>query len=54
MINHPFLYIDKGTAAERHAGLGYAIEQRWIEMDESGTYVRFTLVRKRCVRRQVE
>jgi hypothetical protein len=42
MINHPFLYIDKGTAAERHAGLDYAIAQGWIELHESGTYISLT------------
>jgi hypothetical protein len=41
-INAPFLFGDKATAAEHHAGLAYAIEQGWIELHESGTYVRFT------------
>jgi hypothetical protein len=41
-INAPFLYVDKGTAAEHKAGLDYAIAQGWIELHESGTYVRFT------------
>jgi hypothetical protein len=41
-INAPILFGDKATAAEHHAGLAYAIEQGWIEMHESGTYVRFT------------
>lgn len=41
-INAPFLFGDKATAAEHRAGIAYAIEQGWIEMHESGTYVRFT------------
>jgi hypothetical protein len=41
-INAPFLFGDKATAAEHHAGLAYAIAQGWIEMHESGTYVKFT------------
>lgn len=42
VINHPFLYVDKGTALEYRAGLAYAIKQGWIELHESGTFVRFT------------
>jgi hypothetical protein len=41
-INAPFLFGDKATAAEYKAGLAPAIENDWIEMHESGTYVRFT------------
>lgn len=41
-INAPFLFGDKATAEEHHAGLAYAIDQGWIELHESGTYVRFT------------
>lgn len=41
-INAPFLFGDKGAAAEHHAGIAYAIEHGWIEMHESGTYIRFT------------
>lgn len=39
-INAPFLFGDKATAAEHHAGIAYAIEQGWLTMHESGTYVR--------------
>jgi hypothetical protein len=42
MIAHPFLYIDKGTVAEHNAGLDFAFSQGWIELHESGTYIRFT------------
>lgn len=41
-INAPFLFGDKATAAEHHAGIAYAIEHGWIELHESGTYVCFT------------
>jgi hypothetical protein len=30
------------TSAEHKAGLDYAIAQGWLELHESGTYVRFT------------
>lgn len=39
-INAPFLFGDKATAAEHHAGIAYAIERGWLTMHESGTYVR--------------
>jgi hypothetical protein len=39
-INGPFLYEDKGTPAEYGAGLKLAIERGWLELHESGTYVR--------------
>lgn len=38
-INAPFLFGDKATAAEHHAGIAYAIERGWLSMHESGTYV---------------
>jgi hypothetical protein len=41
-INAPFLFGDKGTAAEHKAGLAFSIERGWLEMHESGTYVKFT------------
>jgi hypothetical protein len=41
-INGPFLFGDKGTPAEYGAGLTYAIERGWLEIHESGTFVRFT------------
>jgi hypothetical protein len=40
-INGPFLFGDKGTPAEYSAGLTLAIERGWLEMHESGTFVRF-------------
>ena len=41
-INGPFLFDDKGTPAEYKAGLDLAIERGWLEIHESGTFVRFT------------
>ena len=41
-INEPFLYQLKGTPAEYKAGLLRAIENGWLELHESGTYVRMT------------
>jgi hypothetical protein len=41
-INEPFLYQHKGTPAEYKAGLLRAIEKGWLELHESGTYVKFT------------
>jgi hypothetical protein len=41
-INGPFLYELKGTPAEYKAGLDCAIAKGWLELHESGTYVRFT------------
>jgi hypothetical protein len=41
-INAAFLYGDTGTAAEYGAGLALAIERGWLELHESGTFVRFT------------
>ncbi len=41
-LNGPFLFGDKGTPAEYSAGLALAIERGWIELHESGTYVKFT------------
>jgi hypothetical protein len=41
-INEPFLYQQKGTPAEYKASLLRAIEKGWLELHESGTYVRFT------------
>jgi hypothetical protein len=40
-INGPFLFEDKGTPAEYSAGLALAIERGWLELHESGTYVKF-------------
>ena len=41
-INAPFLFGDKATAAEYSAGLKLAIERGWLELHESGTYVKIT------------
>jgi hypothetical protein len=42
-INGPFLFGDGATPAEYSAGLKkYAIEQGWLELHESGTFVKFT------------
>jgi hypothetical protein len=42
LINAPFLFEFKGTPAEYGAGLKLAIDHGWLEMHESGTYVKFT------------
>ena len=41
-INAPFLFGDKATAAEYSAGLKLAIERGWLDLHESGTYVKLT------------
>jgi hypothetical protein len=41
-INAPMLYQHKATPAENSAGLKHAIEKGWLELHESGTFVRFT------------
>ena len=41
-INQPFLFGDKGTPAEYTTGLERAISLGWLELHESGTYVKFT------------
>ena len=41
-INGPFLFKDKGSPAEYGAGMKLAIQRGWLEMHESGTFVRFT------------
>jgi hypothetical protein len=41
-INGPFLFELKGTPAQYTAGLTLAIERGYIELHESGTFVRFT------------
>jgi hypothetical protein len=41
-INGPFLFGDRGTPVEYSAGLALAIERGWLELHESGTFVRFT------------
>jgi hypothetical protein len=42
LINGPFLFREKGTPDEYKAGLDLAIERGWLQMHESGTYVKFT------------
>jgi len=49
-INGPFLYVDRGTPAEYSAGLKLAIERGWLEIHDSGTFVKFHGVRRRSVR----
>ncbi|MDA9488739.1 hypothetical protein XI08_05820 [Bradyrhizobium sp. CCBAU 11361] len=41
-INAPFLSKNgyKGTGAEFGAGIRYAVEKGWLDLHESGTYVR--------------
>ncbi|MEK9284715.1 MULTISPECIES: hypothetical protein [unclassified Bradyrhizobium] len=39
-INAPFLYTLKASGPEFGAGIKYALEKGWLEMHESGTYVR--------------
>ncbi|MBR0747400.1 hypothetical protein JQ582_26035 [Bradyrhizobium japonicum] len=39
-LNAPFLYQFKATGPEFGAGIKYAIEKGWLELHESGTYVR--------------
>jgi hypothetical protein len=41
-INGPFLFGDKATPGEYSAGLKVCIERGWLELHESGTFVRFT------------
>ena len=41
-INGPFLFQDKATPAEYSAGLKFAIERGWLELHESGTFVKLT------------
>jgi hypothetical protein len=42
LLNGPLLFEHKASPAEYTAGLKLAIERGWIEMHESGTYVKFT------------
>ncbi|UPK31163.1 hypothetical protein [Bradyrhizobium sp. 195] len=39
-INAPFLFTLKASGAEFGAGLRYAVEQGWLMLHESGTYVK--------------
>jgi hypothetical protein len=42
LINAPFLFEFKDSPAEYGAALKLAIDRGWLEMHESGTYVKFT------------
>jgi hypothetical protein len=42
LINGPMLFEHKATLGEYRAGLKFAIESGWLEMYESGTFVKFT------------
>ncbi|CUU17631.1 MULTISPECIES: hypothetical protein [Bradyrhizobium] len=39
-VNAPFLYTLKASGSEFGAGIKYAVECGWLELHESGTYVR--------------
>lgn len=39
-INAPFLFTLKAKGSEFGAGLRYAIERGWLQLHESGTFVR--------------
>jgi len=39
-INAPFLYTLKASGPEFGAGIKAAVERGWLELHESGTYVR--------------
>ena len=41
-INAPFLFGDKATPAEYAAGLNRAIALGWLELHDSGTFVKLT------------
>jgi hypothetical protein len=41
-VNGPMLFEHKATPAEYTAGLGLAVARGWLELDRSGTFVRFT------------
>jgi hypothetical protein len=41
-INGPMIYVERATPAEYRAGLLRAITNGWLELHESGTYVKFT------------
>jgi len=41
-LNGPMLFEHKAKPAEYRAGLVYAIGHGWLELHESGTYVKFT------------
>jgi hypothetical protein len=39
-INYPFLFTLKGNGSEFGAGIRHAVEKGWIELHESGTFLR--------------
>ena len=41
-LNGPFLFGDKGTLEEYAAGLSRAIARGWLELHDSGTFVKLT------------
>ena len=41
-LNGSFLFGDKGTPAEYAAGLERAISLGWLDLQENGTFVKFT------------
>jgi len=41
-LNGPFLFSDKGTPAEYRAGLDLALARGWLELHDSGTFVKPT------------
>jgi len=41
-LNGAMLFHERATPAEYKAGLDRAIERGWLELHESGTFVRFT------------
>ena len=43
LVKGPFLFREKATPAEYKAGLDLAIERGWLELHESGTFVKLTL-----------
>ena len=49
-INGPFLYVDKAHTGRYAAGLALAIERGWLELHDSGTFVRFTQSRRGPIR----
>jgi len=42
LVNVPFLRQHKGTGDEFGAGIKFAVERGWLELHESGTFVRLT------------
>ena len=43
-LNGPFLFGDQGTPAEYTAGLERAISLGWLEIHDSGTFVKLTQI----------